>query len=364
MKMRSVVSRPLKGFVGSIMRSSSFSLVLAALTLVGCGSGNGSTGAPASTGGPSGTGAFNPAPPPSGYTRITAATVHDVPPGGDVTYCQYVMAPLDHDVDVLAVSGYQSKFGHHAAAFVYTPGPGEEPGSNFPCMGTEFSNGGPDGGTSSGSLSMGTYLGAVAGADSGSPPAAMPEGVGFRLNKGNGIMLNVHYLNVGETTIDGNAVVDLKLADTDPNRKLAAMFINLNTGFDLTAEAQTSSTVDCVAASDLELIMMSNHMHEFGTSALSEVRRAAGGASEELHRDETWSFDMQFNPVFSKWDTATPFVVHAGDTVRTTCNWDNTTPAGMKFPREMCVGVAFALTTGDHPSVPMCANGQWIAQGL
>ncbi|HEX7672273.1 MAG TPA: hypothetical protein VF395_21905 [Polyangiaceae bacterium] len=344
------------------MRNSSISLVVVAIALSGCGSGPDGAGTSAPV--PSGAEAFNPAPPPAGYTRITAATVKDVPPGGDVTYCQYVMPPLDHDVDVLAVSGYQSKFGHHAAAFVYTPQAGEEPGSNFPCMGTEFSSGGPDGGSSGGSLSMGTYLGAVAGADTGSPPAAMPEGVAFRLNKGNGVMLNVHYLNVGDKTIDGNAVVDLKLADTDPSRKIAAMFINLDTGFDLTAATESTSSVDCVAQTDLQLIMMSNHMHEFGTSALSEVRPAAGGPSEELHRDTTWSFDMQFNPVFSKWDTEAPFLVHAGDTVRTTCNWDNTTAASMKFPREMCVGVAFALTTGDHPTVPMCANGQWIAAGL
>ena len=40
-------------------------------------------------------------------------------PARDVTYCQYIMAPFDRDMDVLDVGGYQSGFGHHAVAFSY-----------------------------------------------------------------------------------------------------------------------------------------------------------------------------------------------------------------------------------------------------
>lgn len=348
------------------MRSSSVSFVsfavLAAL-LPGCGSGQASpgtssSGAQSDAGASSATG-FDPPPPPEGYQRFAAATVPNVAPGDDVTYCQYVMAPLDHDVDVLSVRGFQSKLGHHAAAFVYTPQAGEEPGASFPCMGTEFTGGGPDGGIGA-TLTMGSFLGAVGGAGTTAAAAALPDGVGVRLKKGSGVMLNVHYLNSSTETLDGNAVVDVKFADPDPSRKLAAMFVNLKTGFTLPAGSQSTSSIDCVAQSDVELIMMTNHMHEFGTSASTEVQRAGGGASEMLHEDPKWTFDLQFNADYSRWPLDAPFLLHAGDTIRTTCNWSNTTSAALEFPREMCVGVGFALATGDHPSAPLCADGTWV----
>ena len=71
---------------------------------------------------------------------------------------------------------------------------------------------------------------------------------------------------------------------------------------------------------------------------------------------------MQFNPTFSRWTVDAPFVIHTGDTIRTTCNWDNSTAGALKFPREMCLGVGFALATGANPTAPICAGGTWIAR--
>jgi hypothetical protein len=284
--------------------------------------------------------------------------VRDVAPGDDVTYCQYVMAPFDHDVDVLDVGGYQSDFGHHAVAFTYTPAAGEQPGSNLPCMGTEF-NMDPNA-TATATGSQGSFLGAVGGAGTdGKSATALPDGVAFRLNAGQGVMLNVHYLNTGDQVIDGDAVVDLKFADTDPTRKIAAMFININMGFQLPPNGPTTSTIDCVAQSDVQFIMMTNHMHEYGTSVTTEVRLAGATTFDIVHEDPVWTYDMQFNPNYSRFAVDTPFVLHTGDTLRTTCNWDNTTTNALQFPREMCLGVGFALTTGSNPTVPVCANGHW-----
>ena len=309
-------------------------------------------------------GAFKPPSVPEGYTRFISPTVEAVPPGGDVTYCQYVMAPLDHDVDVLGVSGAQSRFGHHAAAFTYAPQEGEEVGSNFPCMGTEFTAPGSTAPSGGAGLSMGAFLGALGGEGSGPPSASLPEGVAFRLKKGNGIMLNVHYLNTGTQPIDGKAVLDVKLAPSDPDRTIASMFVNLNVGFALEPAARATSTIDCVAQSDLSFIMFANHMHEYGTSASTQIMRADGGEPEVLRKDETWAFDQQFNPVYDHFPLEAPVVLHAGDTIRTTCNWENSTSSEMKFPREMCLGVGFALTTGNDTTVPMCAQGNWIPKGL
>jgi hypothetical protein len=349
------------------MKSAPILIAVLATSLPACGSSQ----SPSPSGSQSTASTWNPPAAPDGYTRLTSKTVKDVPPGGDLTYCQYIMAPLDHDVDVLEVSGYQSPFGHHAVALTYVPAAGEEPGSNFPCMGTEFSAGAAtDGGTADagskvgGGLSVGAFLGAVAGAGGGRSSTSLPEGVAFRFKQGQGIMLNVHYLNTGDVAIDGNAVVDLKFADPDPTRTIASMFLNLNFGFSVAPTVQTTSTIDCVAQSDVKIIMMANHMHEYGTSAITEVHPAGGGAVQQLHDDPTWAFDMQFNPVFTHWGVAAPFTIRSGDTIRTTCNWDNPTATTMTFPREMCLGVGFALATGDNPTVPICMNGTWRQNGI
>lgn len=341
------------------MRSSIVLVAISCSCLAACSSrGSGSTASPVGA-------TFDPPPPLAGYTRLTSSTVHAVPPGSDVTYCEYVMPPLDHDVDVLQVTGYQSAFGHHAVAFTYTPGPNDVLGASFPCMGTEFNAGGSADAGALSAGSQGTFLGGIGGnASSGKDSTSLPEGVAFRLKKGSGVMLNVHYINTGATEIDGDAVVDLQLAEPDPSRKIAALFVNLNMGFELSPVGKTSSTVDCVAESDVQVIMMTNHMHELGTSASTELLRAGGGGTEMLHEDPAWSYDMQFNPVYSRWPATSPLTIHSGDTIRTTCNWANPGAEAVKFPREMCVGVGFVLTTGDHPTAPSCAQGTWIGNGF
>jgi len=346
------------------MRESFVSVFIFAVFLSGCSNDQGSDSSSTSTSGSDAEG-FDPPPPAEGFTRFEAEAVRDVAPGADVTYCQYVMEPLDHDMDVLSVFGYQSQFGHHAAAFVYMPAAGEMPGANFPCMGAEFTGPPSDGGaTTETGGTMGAFLGALGGEDGREPGTALPEGVGIRLPAGSGIMLNVHFLNAGEEMIDGDAVVDVQFAEPDPNRKLAAMFVNVNTQFALAPTTQTSSSADCVVQSDIDLIMMTNHMHEYGTSASTIVTRAEGGATEMLHEDPSWTFDMQFNAVYSRWSIDAPLQLRAGDTVRTTCNWDNGTSAEVNFPREMCVGVGFALVTGENPNAPVCYDGTWIGQGF
>jgi hypothetical protein len=333
------------------------------LAIVACGSSGGPTAPsppPAST-----THAFSPPPPPAGYTRLTAVTVRAVPAGGDQTFCQYAMAPFDHDVDIVDVQGYQSTGGHHAAAFSYTDTGGQKLGTSVQCMGTEFTAGAkPSKSTANPLSSMGGYLGGVGGQSSRGKSFPLPAGVAFRLKKGDGIMLNVHYLNPGVEPIDGNSVLDVKFADTDPNRKIAAMFLNLDIGFTVAPDMRTDSTTNCVAQSDVQIILMGNHMHQYGTTASTEVLRAGTGAVEMLHRDPTWTYDMQFNPVYSNWPIETPFVLHAGDTLRTTCSWVNTTAKSMAFPAEMCIGTGFALATGSNPTAPMCINGMWLAKGL
>src|SRR5262249_10525416 len=159
-----------------------------------------------------------------------------------------------------------------------------------------------------------------------------------------GIMANIHMLNTGDKTVDGNAVLDVLFAEPDPNRLIAGTFLNLDMNFSVPPSAKTEQSTECVAESDVKVIMMANHMHEFGVTATTEVVHGDTGATEVLHYDPAWSTDMVFNFVFNRWGADSAYVLHAGDTLRTRCTWDNSTTGTMTFPQEMCIGLGFALT--------------------
>jgi len=277
-----------------------------------------------------------------------------------VTHCQYLMAPFDRDMDIAHVGGYQSKFGHHAVAFAYGGDGSLETGAEVPCMGSEFQVEATPGGASGQQLSGGTFLGGVGG--EGASAQTLPEGVAFRLKAGQGILLNLHYINTGNNAIDGDAVVDIEFVEADPNRKIAALFLNLNGAFTVTPRTQTESSTSCVAKSEVKLVMMSNHMHEYGIAARTEVVRAGTSEVEVLRDDPTWAFEKQFNPDYTMWPADDPFVLRVGDTLRTSCTWHNSTSESLTFPREMCIGAGFALASGDDPTAPVCFQGNWLGR--
>ncbi|MGH7438947.1 MAG: hypothetical protein ACRENE_24940 [Polyangiaceae bacterium] len=192
----------------------------------------------------------------------------EVPAGGDVTHCQYLMAPLDRDMDVVDVAGSQSTLGHHDVAFSYAPQSGDKVGAEVKCMmdSTEFTSGGATRGASTQTLG-GTFLG---GAGPKGVVTKLPAGVAFRLQNGQGVVLNLHYINPGATPGMGHAYMDLKLAGVDPNRLIAALFTNINAAFDLPPSTATDSSVDCLAQSDGKLIMVANPCTSTGRTPVAD----------------------------------------------------------------------------------------------
>src|SRR4029077_19686565 len=91
------------------------------------------------TGEPSTAAAFTLPAVENGYMRLEATTIAGIMPGADETYCQYLMAPIDHDMDIVDTRGAQSMYGHHVAAFTYSGT--QEIGKSFPCgPSTEFNS--------------------------------------------------------------------------------------------------------------------------------------------------------------------------------------------------------------------------------
>lgn len=288
---------------------------------------------------------FNPPPPPAGFTRIQSPVIEGIEPGDDIMYCQYVLAPTDRDIDILSVGGYQSAFGHHIVAFASSV-------QDVP-LGTSRNCEGPD------NTQVGAFLGAIGG--EGGTGNVLPKGVAFRLPKGSGIMLNTHFLNTGTETIKGEGVLDIEFVEVDPTRLVAGFFVNVSLGFKLPPSVTTVVDNTCTVGRDLDFFAFANHMHDFGTSTYSDVTKA-GGNVELLRDDPKWTYEMQFNVEYTKWDVSSPYRLAKGDKLHTHCEWLNTSSADVEFPREMCIGTGFFLSDGSP--APLCYNGAWIEGGM
>lgn len=173
-------------------------------------------------------------------------------------------------------------------------------------------------------------------------------------------MLNTHFINATNHPINGYTVIDMKFAEVDQNRIIATLFPIGGMKFEVPANAPGELNTGCVVPERMELVGMSNHMHDWGATEVTEIQRASGEVIV-LREDTTWTYDMQFNAAWNFWDIEAPFVIEAGDTVRTHCTWENTTSEPLAYPREMCFGRGYILSGADQ--FPVCFDGTFMKYG-
>lgn len=289
---------------------------------------------------PAAPGEFVPKPVAAGYTRYVLPTVSAISPGADVQKCQYIAGPSETDRYVTIVSGQQSKGGHHIV--LYANQKAEAVGTSRDC-------------TAEDTLSI-AFLGAYGGEGNATDAVPVPEGVAFKLPKGQALMTSTHFINAGRDIVDGHSILDVKFVDMGAIKQVANNFANLSVNFSLPAGKQSSISVACKFQKDLSFFRIANHLHEWGTSVYSEVVRA-DGKHEILSRNDRWQREMTFNFPFATWPVDKPMVIRKGDTLVTHCTWENTTDHALQFPSEMCVTFGFYVP-GEGPQVS-CVDDSW-----
>src|SRR5205823_3686364 len=109
----------------------------------------------------------------------------------------------------------------------------------------------------------------------------------------------------------------------------------------------------CLVKKDLNLAMVTNHMHTYGSSAYTEIIHP-DNTTDMVRKDTGWSPEYQFNPQYTQYTLQSPKVLHAGDKFHTHCEWNNTTASAMMFPDEMCAGIGFYFPSQGQI---ICENG-------
>jgi hypothetical protein len=265
--------------------------------------------------------------PPPGYLRFTTAPV-SVAPGTSGQWMQWVQAPLDHDVDVVDIQGKQSVGGHHAVLYSTT---------NVQPIGTVQVWQDSD-------VTSAHFLGGIGG--EGGSALKLPEGAIFRLRAGQALALQVHYLNPTAQTIEGSTELDVKLGTTSPSDQIASLLTNTALSFQVPASGKLHVDVSCTLTQDASVLMITNHLHQWGTAALTQLVDGAGNTTV-LKSDPQWNAEWTTNPDYTKYTVTSPLLLKAGDTIQTACDWTNTTDMPLTFPSEMCVFIGFYLGDSD-----------------
>lgn len=278
---------------------------------------------------------FRTEPVPPGYQRFEPPAV-ELDPGESHDWAQWVGGPLDKDYDVIDIKGQQSIGGHHA--LVYATTVAEMPGTTRLWKEED--------------QITSRLMGGIGG--EGGANVQFPPGVVFRVKKGSYILIQTHFLNATPDHIVGRTVIDMKLAPVDPARTVASMFSSTSVSINLAAHSDSAMDISCKVEKDLKFLQVSNHMHDYGKTQLTQYVDPSG-AVHLIKDDQTWTGDLALSPNFSKFTLENPLIVPKGSTVRTHCTWNNTTANPVTFPTEMCVFFGFILNENDI----YCADGKW-----
>jgi hypothetical protein len=202
----------------------------------------------------------------------------------------------------------------------------------------------------------------------GGRPAALPADVGHELpNPDERLLLEIHYNNPRGITgiLDKTGVA---LCTTKTPRPQEAGVITLGTvGIRIPAGARNFSVTGTCGplqtaqlSSPLHVLAASPHMHLLGTT-FTTTQRSAGKPPVALVNLDKWDFNDQVAYTLDPQAT----LIAPGDTLTTTCTYDNPRPADVRFgektENEMCfnfvtvypIAAARAL---DPVPLRMCAS--------
>ena len=290
---------------------------LAALVMAGCVAGEAGTTAPADG--------------ETSMLELETPVIEGIEPGADVTYCTYLDVAIEDDLDIITFLGTQGDFGHHTILYGVRV---EQDAGTHECTEQDMINA--------------RYLGA----------AAVPDGIAFRLKRGQQLMIQSHFINASDDTISGQSHFTLEVGAPDASRQLADLFTVVTTDIEIPPGGTGTAHASCPVAHDLQLVALGGHAHEWGTHVSVRHMPAAGG--ERMLYDHPWSKESIFNPTVAHFTAEEPLFIPAGDTLDVTCEYFNDTDEPLMFPSEMCVAWSFQFPA-DHEVD--CVDGVWPGAG-
>jgi hypothetical protein len=170
----------------------------------------------------------------------------------------------------------------------------------------------------------------------------MPPGVGLEMPEAGGkFELEIHYNNPDGTMKQDRSGVRLCVT-SDPIENVATITWLGTENISVPQRSPGTAIGTCrplnPGGGDITVLRSIPHMHKAGVQLKTVINRA-GGAGSEILIDKPFRFEEQRSYL-------TPAVVRPGDTLTTTCSYNNTTAGPLAFgtvsEQEMCYNFVFA----------------------
>ena len=277
-----------------------------------------------------------PAPAPDVGMRFITPPTRDLLPGSNHEICSWTGVQVDHDIDVREARGYQAKVGHHIILFaskLNLPA-----GTSRECTDTDMA-----------SFRM------VAATGSEGLPSTAPGELVYRIDAGMYVVLQEHYLNEGDATVDSQSALDVIFAEPGKTYTPSHSIAFLKSTLDLKPGANTLD-VHCQMTEDIQGWYAIPHMHEWGTSFNASITHA--GVTEPMFDQLAWKKEFMFSPPKKTWDVTLPKTLHKDDTIDVHCEWNNTEATDLHFGTEMCVFFMQTIDTNNRGNLD-CDDGSW-----
>jgi hypothetical protein len=170
----------------------------------------------------------------------------------------------------------------------------------------------------------------------GTNELVFPEGVGLKLEAGTVLGLQLHIYNTSDEPLTGTSGIEVLLVEPDSVLEEVDLFLPGPRDLSLPPNETTTRSGTCTLTADQSVFALFPHMHQYGTHFKTEL--TIGGTPRVLS-DGAYSFEHQEVLTFA------PIAMAAGDTITTTCTWNNTSAAvvtyGESSTTEMCYSIMY-----------------------
>ncbi len=276
-----------------------------------------------------------PAPPEHGLQVITPI-VRGLAPGSDHEICTWTDAVVgDTPIDVKSTIGYQTEPGHHIV--VYYTKELQPPGTQRECTDTDMIS-----------------FRIVTGNGKEGEPTEAPGNLVYRIPPHSQVVVNHHYLNATDETMDGQSAVNINFAADGGTYTPSGSTAFLNSGL-VVAQGITTQKQHCVVDREMKLWFLIPHMHRWGQHISVDITQS--DVKTNMF-DTVWDESFTFHPPEKRIDLNAPLVLKPGDQLDTTCTWNNNTGRELNFGFEMCVTYGQFIDEKNQGSWA-CDDGHW-----
>lgn len=262
-------------------------------------------------------------------------------PGAEHVESFYFSAPWNHDMQLLQSREHidNRKIVHHWMLYALdtaAPDDGEIRSNTEQLIATSVGGGQ-------------FVLGGVPGATD----LTLPDGIGLRLPSGKTPMfsLEVHYFNAGAQVEEDASAIEICVTSKKRPVEAAAHWLG-TLQFNLPPRATTEVNTTCRPTGmtgPVHIMSISPHMHRTGAHSTAVLARASGERVTLL--DTPYVFQEQRLYRMPLDGSAPDVVLNPGDTLTTTCRFENTTDLPISYGEstrdEMCFLTAWAWPAGN-----------------